>query len=264
MDAALNALRQHLLAHVAASPEGFVDRYLSRFGSLLNADNASELFEEYSASRSSRALLGTVVRPAAGMIVERAYLRLLGGTVAASSAHVVVFTSGGNGSGKSTSVHAEQAQHITMDTTLSQFGPSAANIEQALQAGFDVQVNHISRCPIEAWRAVLRRAGDPAEGVGRVVTLSGHMHTHAEARATFAALARRFSDDPRVLLTVFENSTGGLVPQTLGWLRRQPYLEGDALRDELLEILEHAFAAGDVSADVHRAARAGHDAQGNT
>lgn len=175
----------------------------------------------------------------------------------------MVFTSGGNGSGKSSSVHAEQAQHITMDTTLSQFGPSAENSEQALQAGFDVQINHISRCPIEAWRAVLRRAGRPEEGVGRVVTLPGHMQTHAGARAPFAALARRFSEDPRVLLTVFENSAGGLVPQTLGWLQRQPYLEGDALRDELLEILEHAFAAGDISTDVHRAARAGHAAPGN-
>ncbi len=263
MDAALVALRRRTLAQVEASPDQFVDAYLHRFGSLLNADNASELFPDYAASRSSRALLGTAVRPAAGRVVERAFKRLLDGPVGSAVVRVVVFTSGGNGSGKSTSVRVEQDQHVTVDTTLSQLAPSLANIEQALRAGFDVQVNHISRGPVDAWRAVLRRAGRPEEGVGRVVTLPGHMQTHAGARDTFRALAERFAHDPRVRLTVFENTAAGLVPRTPSWLHDQPFPEGDALREELFEILEHTFSTGAIGADIHRAARAGHAAPGD-
>lgn len=242
------------LARVLAAPNEFAAAYIERFGALLNADNASELIPEYASSPASRAALGTAVRPAAARIVEHTFHRLLQAGVPVHKKRIIVFTSGGNGSGKSTSVHADQAQSITVDTTLSQWEPSLANIRRALAAGFDVQVNHISRCPEASWQAVLTRASDAVNGVGRVVTLAGHVQTHAGARHTVASLAQTFQDDARVRITVFENAPTGLVTRSLGWLFAQRYRCDHELTTSLTHALDEAFTRGRITAGIYRAA----------
>lgn len=237
-------------AELLARAPGLVDEYLQRFGHVLNADNASELFPEYAASHDTRATRVGLVRPAAGRIVELAYARLLAEPVATGRLPLVVFTSGGNGAGKSTSVPPDGAEHIVFDSTLSQFEPSAANMERALTAGLHVDVRHLSRDIEESWRAVMHRAMH--EGQGRTVTLRGFLGTHAGAPATFCRLAERYREDPRVNFLVWQNGPVGLHRRPMSWLRAAVRSDIAELESRLRDVLGAARAQGEISEAAFR------------
>lgn len=235
---------------VERHPQRFVDAYRRRFGHVFNADNGSELFEEYAASPDTRATRVAAVRSAAARVVDLAYEQRLSEPVRAGRLPLVVFMSGGNGSGKSSSVPPDGPEHIVFDSTLSQYALSAARIQEALDAGFDVDVRHLSRDPEDAWAGVLHRAMH--EGQGRTVTLSGHMATHAGARATLVQLLDRFRSNPRVHLLVWENGRAGLRRRALDWLHTRDYPDGDVLAAALRARLERARKTGHISDAVYR------------
>lgn len=219
------AIAAELLADVDAAPIEYVQRYRERFAHVLNGDNASELFDTYARSAETRATRVAVVRRAAAQVVERTYQTLLSEPIPCDRVPLVVFTSGGNGSGKSTSVSVEAPEHIVFDSTLSQFQPSSEKIDHALAAGHEVDVRHLARDPVAAWRGVLHRAMH--EGMGRTVTLTGHIQTHRGAREVFLRLRERFSNDRRVRFLIWQNTSAGLRRQPLDWLRRQRYAAED-------------------------------------
>ena len=151
------------LTVVESDPVGHVQVLPRRLRPRANADNASELFEDYSQSQETRVLRGTAVRAAAGTVVELTYAQLLSECVRRGSIPLVVFMSGGNGAGKSSSVAIDGPDHMgVFDSPLSQFDLSVAKI--TLQAGFDVDVRHVARDPEAAWRGLLDRAMQ--EGMG--------------------------------------------------------------------------------------------------
>ncbi|MGE3190917.1 MAG: zeta toxin family protein, partial [Vicinamibacterales bacterium] len=249
-------------AQVDADTPGYVRRYRARFGNVLNADNASELFEDYAGSPETRATRVQEVRPAAAKVVEAAYAAALAEPVPEGKQPVAVFTSGGNGSGKSSTVDPDGQQHLVFDSTLSQPAPSAAKIDQALAANHQAVIRHVSRDPVEAWDSVLARAMD--EGQGRTVTVAGHDLTHSGARKTLFELADRYAGNPNVTIQVWENGKNGLTPRSVDWLRTQEYPEGDALRRQLLDRVDEALAAGRISPAVAEGARGrlGHRSDG--
>jgi hypothetical protein len=166
---------------------------------------------------------------------------------------LVVFTSGGNASGKSTMIPDGGPEHIVFDSTLSQVEPSAKRIDQALDADHHVELRHVSRDPVEAWRAVLDRAMEPGPQEGRTVTVLGHIDTHLGARRV--ELADCYAGNPRVTTVVYENTPDGLVSRSLDWLRSREYPTGDALQAELVRILDEARAADRITEPVYRGAR---------
>lgn len=247
------AIQARTLQQVEADLDGYVDRYLDEHGTKLNADDASELFPEYAASAESRASRVRAVRPAASKIMEAAFQRLLREPVPAGRDKVVVFTSGGNGSGKSTTTDVDGAQAFIWDTTASMEAPTVEKIEQALAAGFDVAINHASVDPVQAFlRAVTRATG---ESEGRTVTIDGLVSTHRKAPQVFQALADRYRDNPRVDLNVFDNNGPQMVRRDLDWLRAQEYPTGDGLRAQLLELLDAARDEGAISDAIYRGFR---------
>src|ERR1035438_9334687 len=90
----------------------FRSEYRRRFGNVLNADNAAELFPEYAASPASRAQFRPAVHPAAQWVRDKLFTRAL----ADPNVREVIFTAGGNGAGKST---GGLRGDVVMDTTLS-------------------------------------------------------------------------------------------------------------------------------------------------
>lgn len=250
----LSRVRERVLASVAADADGLVTEYLARFGRVLNADNASELFPDYAASPATRATRVAAVRPAAARIVDLAFARLLAEPVAPDRARLAVFTSGGNGAGKSTSLAPDDPAHAIVDSTLSRVAPSRANIDRALSAGLDVEIRHQCRDVEEAWDAVLTRA--MGEGQGRTVTLAGCLDTHVGARHSLLALADIYATDPRVRIVVIDNSVArGRVPRDLAWLRAQPQIDVAALAPRLRHRLEAARAEGRISDGVYQGCR---------
>src|ERR1700693_4714122 len=58
-------VRANALRRTQDDPEPLLEEYTRRFGNVLNADNAAELFAEYAASPASRAKFRPAVHPAA-------------------------------------------------------------------------------------------------------------------------------------------------------------------------------------------------------
>ena len=69
----LSRIAESTLADAKSRLHILKGQYLERFGALLNADNASELFPEYSATLATRALLGPAVRSAAAVVDDGLY-----------------------------------------------------------------------------------------------------------------------------------------------------------------------------------------------
>ena len=245
-----DAIRERTTGRVTTDPARYVTRYLNAYSATLNADNASELFPEYAASEETRATRGQVVRQAAAMVMERGFEQLLAQPVPAHRKRIAVFTSGGNASGKSSTIDPDGSHALAWDTTASSLEPTAARIDQALEAGVEVHLAHLSVAPEEAFaRAIVRAAN---EGQGRTVTIAGVAQTHEGSRRTALALGERYAGDPRVQITVFENTPTGLGRRDLDWLRSRDYRKGNELRTVLRDILERAHAGGAVSPTVSR------------
>lgn len=245
-----DTMRARTTARVTADPARYVTRYLNAYSPTLNADNASELFPEYAASAETRATRGPAVRQAAAIVMERAFERLLAQPVPTGRKRIALFTSGGNASGKSSTIDPDGSHALAWDTTASSLEPTAARIDQALEAGLEVHLAHLSVAPEEAFRRAIVRSGN--EGQGRTVTIAGVAQTHEGSRKTALALGERYAGDPRVQITVFENTPTGLARRDLDWLRSRDYRRGNELRTALRDILERAHAGGAVSDAVYR------------
>lgn len=166
-----DAICEQTMGRVTAEPARYVNRYLNTYSPTLNADNASELFPEYAASEETRATRGQAVRQAAAIVMERGLQQLLAQPVPAHRKRIAVFTSGGNASGKSSTIDPHGSHALAWDTTASSLEPTAARIEQALEAGLEVHLAHLSVAPEEAFERAIARAAK--EGQGRTVTIAG-------------------------------------------------------------------------------------------
>src|SRR5580693_4079057 len=70
-------VRANALRLVQEDPAGLLKEYSERYGSVLNADNAAELFLEYAASPLSRARFRPAVHPAAQWVRVELFARAL-------------------------------------------------------------------------------------------------------------------------------------------------------------------------------------------
>lgn len=214
--AALGALEQRR--------EEFLGEYTRRFGNVLNADCAAELFPEYAASLESRARFRVAVHPAAQWIRDELFSRAL----ADPKVGEVVFTAGGNGAGKtSTGIVGD----IVYDSTLNNLEHARKTIERVLAAGKRVQVLYVYR-PITA---ALRGVMDRASTQGRTVAVDTVIKTHTEAAKTTEELYAVYLEDSRVTVRFIDN--GGVEPREGGvaLTSKEDYA---SKRDELYAIVE--------------------------
>lgn len=233
-----------------SDPERFQRRYLEQFGRILNADNASELFADYAKDAETRARLVRAVRAPAAALIDRLFIDLLR-EVPAPGKHGVVFTAGGNAAGKSTSVVGDSDAHIVFDSTFSAREPSIANIQKALDGGHPVAVRYLWRDPEVAFRAALVRA----MLTGRTVALRGLLQTHVGARNTVLHVADHHAANPRVVMYVYENTSEGLQPRNLNWLKWHADCQADVLAGRLRDVLEEEHASGRISDTVYAGTR---------
>ncbi len=113
--------------------EAFLAEYRRRFGRVLNADNAAELFPEYASSLDTRARFRVAVHPAAQWIRDELFERALADPLVAE----VIFTAGGNGAGKTSGAPDGE---IVYDSTLNNVDHAQRCIEKCLGAGKSVVV----------------------------------------------------------------------------------------------------------------------------
>jgi ABC-type dipeptide/oligopeptide/nickel transport system ATPase component len=175
----------------------------------------------------------------------------------ASEESLVVFTAGGAGSGKSTSVSSIEQFHrniaqaqIVVDATLSS-QLSLEQIKMALDAGKAVKIFYIYRDPELAFNGVLERANR----TGRPVTISNFIDTHLGAPAALDNVTERFGQEIKsgtIEVLVIDNNgdikDAKLVQDGVVFVgnKTKGYSE-DGLRRRLHDLLKIAYDKGRIS-----------------
>ena len=148
---------------------------------------------------------------------------------------------------------AEKADLI-YDTNMNTLASADKKIRQALESGRNVNIVYTYRDPVEALKqGALTRAMRMKEelGTGRTVPLSEHMKTHIGSRDVIEQLAKKYSDDPRVVMGYIDNSLGeGMSrPTTLDQL---PRIDQKSIQKQLKQALQEEYKAGKISEDIYK------------
>ena len=247
-------------AYLESHTDEAIARYREKFGKEINTDNARELSADYApggmeaedaATRAARAEFSAAVHEPSSALTKEIYRRELQNRPKASERNQVVFTGGGAGAGKTTSIHqvealerAVDAAQIVVDTTLSGLRSSMERIQQALDAGKEVSIIYVYRDPVESFvGGVLPRA----ERNGRTLPLDAYIETHMGAPEVLQKIADAYKGDKRVEIAVIDNSRGrgAAALADLNFVRR---VAGKYTREELkaklVRALEDAYEKG--------------------
>jgi len=237
-----------------------IEQYRKKYGKEINTDNARELSPDYAPggmeaedaeTRAARARWSSAVHEPSSALTKEIFRRVLKEAPAANERNQVIFTAGGAGVGKTTSIHqvnaleqAVAAAQIVYDTTLSSLRSSLDRIAQALQAGKEVSIIYVYRDPIESFTG---GALPRAERNGRTLPLEAYIETHLGAPEVLLKIADLYKSDSRVAIAVIDNSRGrgGAAVSDLNFVRS---IAGKYTREELntklVRALEDAYAKG--------------------
>jgi hypothetical protein len=180
-------VREDALLRIQENPERILADYKERFGNVLNADNAAEIFPAYAASVESRTRFRVAVHPAAQWVRDELFRRSL----TDPDVHQVIFTAGGNGAGKTS---GGISGDLVMDSTLSNREHSESLLQAALDAGKEVAVVYTYRPILDSLNGVLDRSMTE----GRTVSISTLIKAHEGAVRSVAAIYDKYFDDPSV------------------------------------------------------------------
>jgi hypothetical protein len=190
-----------------------VQEYKSKFGNILNTDNARELSPHYNSSNAAKSKYSVAVHEPASAFVKEMYARELA-TPDPTGNNMVVFTAGGTGAGKTTAVanlpEMKDAQ-IVYDTNMNTYSSAKQKIDQAIAAGKDVSILYVNRDPIQSFD---NGAVPRALRTGRTIPIAEHANTHSGAIDTIKQLAETYKDNPNVSIKIIDN-TGGKGQQTV-------------------------------------------------
>jgi len=261
--------------YLEARTDEAIARYVERYGKEINTDNVRELSSDYapggmdaedSVTVAARTRWGDAVHEPASALTREIFRRALTKGSAPDRRKQVVFTAGGAGVGKTTSirnvadlVHAVEAAEIVYDTILSSFRSSVERITQALDAGHMVSIIFVYRDPIDSFvGGMLPRA----KTIGRTLPLEIFLNSHMGAIESFPRIVEKYKDDHRVAIAVIDNSRGagdGTVANLEFVKNMARKYSREDLKAKLLRALEDAYEEGKkggkngISESIYRA-----------
>lgn len=220
-------------------------------GKVLNTDVARELSPEYVKNRT----LSANVHEPASAFVKKLYAEKLAQQAPEGSS--VMFTGGGTGAGKtsSLSMYPDIAKNAEMiyDTNMNKLDSAAKKIDQALEAGRKVDLIYTYRDPVEALTEgsltrAMRMKGE--HGSGRTVPLKEHIRTHTGSRDVMEQLQAQYADNPNVRIGVVDNSFGK-GNQRISTLEDLPKHDPAELEQKLRSALEDQFKLNKIDKDIY-------------
>jgi hypothetical protein len=234
--------------------------YIQKYGKEINTDNARELSIDYApggleaddgATRAARIKWSAAAQEPSSALSKEIYRRALQKVPASGQRKQVVFTAGGAGAGKTTSIQripgltrALDEAEIVYDTTLSRLDSSKERVAQALAAGRMVSIIFVYRDPIDAFvGGVLPRA----ERMGRTLPLEAFLDTHIGAADVLAKISGAYKNDDRVAIAVIDNSRGrgNAAPSTLAFVEKSASkYSRQELKARLSKALDEAYEKG--------------------
>jgi hypothetical protein len=237
-----------------------IARYVAKYGKEISTDNAKELSPDYApggmdvenaVANAARTKWGEAVFLPARAFSRELYRRAVKQETPPQQRRQIVFTAGGAGAGKSTSIRqfpaiagTVDAAEIIYDTTFSELKSATERVNEGLGAGRTISIIFVYRDPIDALtRGVFPRA----KATGRIPTLGGFLNTYFGAVETLLKIAAVYKNDARIAIAVIDNSRG-IEHATL---RDIGFIEGiagrysrDSLRPQLVRATESAYERG--------------------
>lgn len=246
-----------------------IRRYQEKYKNEIGVDNVRELSSDYApngfevedpVSRAARTRWTYAVDVPSRVFAGEIYRRELKKAPAEGVKNYVVFTAGGAGSGKTTSIRGlpkikntiDQSQ-IVYDTTLSTFADAVKKVSAALDAGKQVGIIFVYRDPVDA---LVNGALPRAVSNGRPVNLEVMLRSHLESPKVLLSLAEQYKNDPRISIEVIDNSrgAGNAALADLSFLKTiSVKYTHDDLKAKLEKALEEARQKGQVSDEIYRA-----------
>ena len=198
-----------------------IARYRTKYGKEINTDNARELSIDYApggpgaddgAAKAARTKWSAAVQEPASALSKEIYRRALRAGPNPGQRKQIIFTAGGAGVGKTTSIQrmpglarATEAAEIVYDTTLSNLKSAVDRLDQALAAGRLVSIIFVYRDPVDSFvGGVLPRA----DRTGRILPLEAFLDTHLGALEVIAKIADAYKSNDKVAIAVIDNSRG--------------------------------------------------------
>lgn len=207
-------VQERASAELEQNLEGFITDYRHQFDNVVSADNAKELFSDYARSPQTRGELTVAVHRPSAALAGQVFKQMVNEPVPPGRDPFVIFTAGGTGSGKSSSLEVmfpgiTERAHVVYDSTLSHLDGALQQIGAARAANHDVMIVFTDRDIEEAFRSTFN-----ADRGGRAVSPAAHRLSHDRANEAFETLRQRYGGDPNVSLFVVHNDTQGrrLVP----------------------------------------------------
>jgi hypothetical protein len=255
----LNPITQRLQNKLDTEYSTLVDDYAklkdAEGGKVLNTDLARELSPDYAANRTLSAL---VHEPSSAFVKQR-FAEMLSQPAAEGSS--VLFTGGGTGAGKTSSLKAypdlRKNAEIIYDTNMNKLESATQKINQALEAGRKVDLVYTYRDPIESLtEGSLKRAMRMKEelGSGRTVPLKEHIKTHIGSRNVIGELQNIYGKNPNVRIGVIDNRYGQANPKVAN-LEDLPQMDAKQLEKDLRNALEEQYKAGKIDKDIYESSK---------
>jgi hypothetical protein len=260
-----NPIEQSYFDRLANDYQGLTQEYAALpstdGGRILNTDDAREMSPEYRADRTRSA----DVHEPSSAFVKQMYAEKLSQPTPPGRDNTVLFTAGGTGAGKTTSLQAAAQQskgiqnaEMVYDTNMNTFESADKKVKQALAAGRKVGIAYVYRDPVEALKdGNLSRASrmEAEMGTGRTVPINEHFRTHMGVRDVMERLQSKYGNDHRFHLTVIDNSRGPGNATVVSGLDKLPKLNHNAVRKGLDDALEEAYRTGKISQAIYRGTR---------
>lgn len=250
----------------------FIAAYRWKWPKTVNTDNARELSKDYAPdgfesmtekTKTHRTKYTLATQTLSRSLAMEVYKQMLKEQPTGTTQSHVVFTAGGAGSGKSTSVTKftelqqilDQAQ-IVVDTTLSSEG-ALEQIKMALDARKIVKIYYVYRDPELAFAGMLERATQ----TGRPVTLTNFIDTHLGAPKALDGIVNMYSEEIKngtVTLDVIDN-TGDFhdlkfEQQGANFVRNKAEkYDPNQLRKQLHNTLDNTYQKGAISKEIYDA-----------
>jgi hypothetical protein len=229
-------------------------QYREKFGFLVSADCARELFPDYALNLDTKLKYALAVQKSASAIAEMVFDQLLG----ENPGKPVLFTAGGTGAGKTSSIRRNSDTNnqylgagIIFDGNFNSWSSSKRRVEKCLQNGCKVVIIFVHRHPVESFlQGVITRA----QFEGRTVAIEPHLRMHKDSISTFLKTSRSFKDNENVSCEVLINTGHELetYKADIDYLKTVKY-DSEELRKILQEELYNAKSQGQISQALYEA-----------
>lgn len=233
--------------------------YEEKYGNVLDADNIKMFSKDFVSNPSK---YSNAVHSPSSSFLFKIYQEKLADKAPSGKKNKVVFIAGGAGSGKSSTASSFDdvgSAQIVYNTSMAPLQVSKNQINRALNAGKDVDINYVYRDPIESFeKGVIPRAIE----TGRVVPIAEIVRSHIGSRDTIEKIKDEYVDDRRVKIKVFDNTKGAGEHFESSFDKLPQNADNSILSEKLNTITDKLYNDGKINKSIYDQLKGNNDSGG--